>query len=208
MIEQERVRIAQDLHDHLGSNLATITLLSEVARRDLHAPEQAEAHLRNITGTTRDLTRALEEIVWAVNPRKDRLDQLVCYFSAYAEEFLKPTDLRCRLDFPEDLPNLAIPSEIRHHLFLVFKEALTNIVKHSGASEVRIGLRMESLRLALLVEDNGCGFNPAAAPSGRNGLSNMRARIERMGGECDVISRPGQGTRVRVEVSLDDTPKV
>jgi signal transduction histidine kinase len=204
MIEQERLRIAQDLHDHLGSNLATITLLSEVARRDLDVPGRAQAHLTNITGTARDLTRALEEIVWAVNPRKNRLDQLVSYFSAYAEEFLKPTDLRCRLDFPDELPELVVPSEIRHELFLVFKEALTNVVKHAAAAEVRIRLSVEEHALSLTIDDNGRGFDSALVRPGRDGLTNMRSRVEKLGGRCDIASQPGGGTRVQVEVSLHD----
>lgn len=202
LLEQERLRIAQDLHDHLGSNLATITLLSEVARRDLRVPDKADAHLNHISGTARDLTRALEEIVWAVNPRKNKLDQLVAYFSAYAEEFLRTTELRCRLDFPDELPELVVASEIRHELFLVFKEALTNIVRHAAASEVRVRLTVTGLRLALTIEDDGLGFESSSVRPARNGLANMRSRVEKLGGQCHIHSEPGKGTRVHVEVGL------
>jgi signal transduction histidine kinase len=201
-LEHERLRIAQDLHDQLGANLTTITLLSEVARREASAPDKVEDHLRNISGTARDLTRALEEIVWAVNPRKDKLDQMVAYFSAYAEEFLKPTDLRCRLDFPDELPERVVPSEVRHPLFLILKEALTNIVKHAAASEVHISLDIADSKLRLAVEDNGSGFDPSQVRNGANGLANMRTRVAKHGGTCDVISQAGRGTRIQVEIAL------
>jgi signal transduction histidine kinase len=202
-LERERLRIARDLHDQLGSNLTTITLLSEVARRDLSAPDKAVNHLANIMGTARELTRALDEIVWAVNPRKDRLDQLASYFSAYAEEFLRPTDLRYRIDFPEELPDRIIPSEVRHHLFLVLKEALTNVVKHAAASEIRIRLKTAQAGLELTIEDDGRGFDQAAPDTGRNGLRNNRRRVEEIGGACDIASQVSEGTRIRVTVRLD-----
>lgn len=204
-VEQERLRISQDLHDQLGANLTTIALLSDVARRDQGLSHEADAHIRKISGTARDLTRALEEIVWAVNPHKDRLDQMVSYFSAHAEEFFKPTEIRCRLDFPEELPDLPISTEIRHQLFLVFKEALTNVVRHAAAGEVRIGLQLDGSCLRVSIEDDGCGFDPRVSPSGRDGLGNMRARIEKLGGFCQISSRLGQGTRIVVEVPISST---
>ena len=202
MIERERTRIAQDLHDHLGSNLASITLLSEVARRDLLVPGKVEAHLSSLANTARSLTRELEEIVWAVNPRKDKLDQLVSFFSAYAEEFLRPTNLRCRLDFPDELAEQVVPAEVRHDLFLVFKEALTNVVKHAGATEVRIRLALEKGMLALTIEDDGCGFDLPAVRPERNGLENILSRIGKLGGHCQFSSQREKGTRVEVRVRL------
>jgi signal transduction histidine kinase/ligand-binding sensor domain-containing protein len=206
-VERERVRIAKDIHDDLGSNLTRITLLSESARSDLNDPAQVAAELDRIFDTARDLTRAMDEIVWAVNPKHDTLDSLANYLQKFAQDYLETAGILCRLNFPLDLPPWPLSAEVRHHVFLAFKEALHNAVKHAHASEVHISLVLETQAVVLVVKDNGVGFDlePAICQDGGgtnrfangNGLENMRRRLAEIGGRCDVQSEAGRGTKVQ-----------
>ncbi len=213
-LERERARIARDIHDDLGASLTRITLLSQSARGELQDLDPAAADVDNIYGTARELTRALDEIVWAVNPRHDTLDSLVAYLGRFAQNFLSTAGIRCRLDAPVHLPPKAVTAEIRHNLFLAFKEALNNVVKHANASEVRISFEITPGEFVLVAVDNGRGFDwnqqkarisPPAdgfrSDSG-NGLLNMRKRLEEIGGACVWETSPGEGTRVKLSLRL------
>src|SRR5207244_8731794 len=134
-----RPRIAKDIHDELGASLTRITMLSQAARDGLeHSPAAAEVD--RIYDTARDLTRAMDEIVWAVNPQHDTLDSLATYLGKFAQDFLAAAHIRCRLDVPMQLPTWPLTAEIRYNLFLAFKEAVNNAVKHAHTSEVWISL--------------------------------------------------------------------
>jgi signal transduction histidine kinase/ligand-binding sensor domain-containing protein len=209
-LERERSRIAQDIHDDLGASLTRIGMLSQSVAGDLHDPPRATANLNQIYDTARDLTRAMDEIVWAVNPRHDTLESLTNYVTRFAHDFLRTAHIRCRLDAPVHLPDLTVRSEVRHNLFLAFKETLNNAVKHSGASEVRVNFELQPGGLQLVVADNGSGFNPdkkTALPAGDRvvsgyGMASIRARLEQVGGRVAIISQIGQGTRVELFVPL------
>jgi signal transduction histidine kinase len=211
-IERERARIAKDIHDDLGASLTRITLLSQSARSDLDNPAQAAANLDRIYRTAREVTRAMDEIVWAVNPQHDSLDSLASYLGRYAQDFLGAANVRCRLDFPVYLPAWPLSAEVRHNLFLAFKEALHNVVKHAAASEVRLSLALPESVFSLGVEDNGAGFAansgalerpPEPARPGRgHGITNMRRRLAEIGGSCEIQSAPGQGTRIHFVVPV------
>jgi len=210
-MERERSRIAQDIHDDLGASLTRITMLSESVRGDARVPEPVAKNLDRIFSTARELTRAMDEIVWAVNPRHDTLDSLANYLSRFAHDYLSAAEIRCRLDVPLELPALPVTAEIRHNLFLAFKEALHNVVQHGAAAEVRVELELKAARLTLRVADDGRGFDPAtpvvAHPGvGRitrgNGLANMRRRLADIGGEGEIKSQPGIGTTVAFTLLL------
>jgi signal transduction histidine kinase len=167
-----------------------------------------------IYGTARELTRAMDEIVWAVNPKHDTLDSLVTYLGRYAQNYLSAATIRCRLDVPLHLPAWALTSEVRHNLFLAFKESLNNVVKHAGASEVRVSLELQPGGFVLLIVDNGRGFDwnrmkervnqspDGVRLAGGNGLLNMRRRMEEVGGHCEWVTAPSEGTRVRLLVAF------
>jgi signal transduction histidine kinase len=201
-VELERSRIARDIHDDLGSHLTRITMLSESARGQLDQPAEARAGLVHIYDTAREMTRAMDEIVWAVNPRHDTVEGLANYLEKFALDFLGAAGIRCRLDFPEQFPRGPLTSEVRHNLFLAFKEALHNVVKHAGAPEAFIELRIGPETLELAVKDDGRGFQPGDLNpgqdrlSGGNGLENMRRRLDTVGGTCEIHSAHGQGTQV------------
>jgi signal transduction histidine kinase len=211
-IEHERARIAKDIHDDLGASLTRITLLSQSARDDLVNPTRVGANLDRIYSTAREVTRVMDEIVWAVNPQHDSLDSLVSYLGKYAQDFLGSANVRCRLDLPVQLPGWPLSADVRHNLFLAFKEALHNVVRHAAASEVRVSLATQGTSFSLGVEDDGCGFaaeTPTSQPerepdrlASGNGLANMRRRLAEVGGRCEITSAPGQGTRIRFVVPV------
>ncbi len=203
-LERERARIAQDLHDDLGSSLARISLLSGLASADAQNPRELATHVAKIAQSADETVRALEEIVWAVRPGSDTLQSLVEYIAHFATELFEGNVTRCRLDLPHDLPAHPLPPEVRHNLFLIVKEALTNVLKHSEAREVRVQAKADADKLEILVQDDGRGFTPASAAALEkgNGLGNMQRRAAALGGVWTVTSRPGQGTTVRLTVNF------
>jgi signal transduction histidine kinase len=140
-----------------------------------------------------------------VNPENDYLDRFVGYILEFAESLLSESSIRYRVDMPAAFPHVPLSSETRHHLLLVLKETLNNVVKHSEASEVHLRFQLSGSVFVLEVEDNGKGFTPAASGFG-NGLKNMEERIHQMGGRFQLVSATGNGTRVRLELSLNINP--
>ena len=205
-LEKERSRIARDIHDQLGANLTQVSLLGELVESDKAFPEEVVGHARQITQTARDTSHALDEIVWAVNPTNDSLDGLVTYVCKYAQEYLAVAGLRYRLDVPVQLPVVAIPPEVRHNVFLASKEAITNVVRHAKATSVWIRLKLEPTRFILEIEDNGRGLAglDAKAAQTRNGLRNMRKRMEDIGGSFSLLPATEKGAVIRLVAPLQD----
>jgi signal transduction histidine kinase len=211
-LERERSRIAKDIHDDLGASLTEIAILSELAQHSDAPREEIDSDIGKITTKARSLTRSLDEIVWAVNPQHETLDSFVSYACSYAGDYLRAARISCRLDVPERLPNAPLTANLRHNLFLVLKEALNNIVKHSAASEVWIRMSVAGSELAIIVQDNGRGFLPESVRNGasnatadgmeRYGLENMRKRSQSIGGQFQLNSRPDAGTQIRVVIPL------
>lgn len=195
-LDLERSRIAQDMHDEMGSSLTRIGLLSELARRDLHEPSEAEPHLAKIQHTSGELFRSMDEIVWTVNPRHDTLDSLVGYLCRYSQNYLGLAGIRCRLDVPAAPLSQPLSSEERHNLLLAVKEALHNAVRHAHSSEVWMRVAVSSSQVMIAIEDDGCGFISSDAHSNRNGLANMRRRLEGLRGRMEIVSSPGHGTKI------------
>ncbi|MGA2853074.1 MAG: two-component regulator propeller domain-containing protein [Verrucomicrobiota bacterium] len=216
-IERERTRIARDIHDDLGAQLTRINLLSQTTQRSMDNKPQTTKNLDQICTTARQLTRAMDEIVWAVDPQHDTLDSLATYLGKLIHETLGDSGIRCRLDFPVHLPAQPVTAEARHNLFLAVKEALHNVLKHSGATEVQLAFAVEGAAFTMKVSDNGRGFD-AAAPNDaslingqlrprRNGLANMRQRLREIGGRCEIHSEPGRGTQIVFSLPLTAAAK-
>jgi signal transduction histidine kinase len=206
-LEKERARIARDLHDQLGANLTQVALLAEMAEADKDLPVEVEGHARQISQTALDTTHALDEIVWTVNPANDTLDGLINYICKYAQEYLALADLRYRLEVPPELPSTPISPELRHNAFLAAKEAVNNVVKHSHATSAWLRLSLASNQFALEIEDDGRGLPPGAEDKGRNGLRNMRKRMEDVGGTFEIRPRTEGGTIVRLTAPLVELQK-
>ena len=205
-LEQERARISRDLHDDLGATLTQIRLLSAVESRDAQVPSSTRSRLSQVTEKSRQMVASLDEIVWAVNPANDSIPSLATYLCQAAEEFFRPTGIRCRLDVPDALPGIALTSEVRHNLYLAAREALNNIAKHSEATEVWLRIQCNDHLLLIMLQDNGRGFSfPADAFAG-DGLANMRSRLERIGGHFECQTQSGAGTICRISLPLAQRP--
>ena len=202
LIEGERARIARDLHDQLGANLTQVTLLGEMAEADKDLPAEVEEHARQICETARETTHALDEIVWAVNPANDTLEGLTNYACKYAQDYFALAGVSYRAELPTALPTLHILPEVRHNVFLAFKEAVNNVVKHAQATEARVRLRLEPEQFILSIEDNGRGLGDVSAKQLRNGLRNMRRRLDDVRGEFEIGPGAGGGTVVQLKVPI------
>ena len=207
-LEKERDRIARDMHDDVGGSLTRITLLGEIAEAEIaagkiSAPDDAKQRIRKISAMSRELVRNIDEIVWAVDPGNDSLEKFASYICHMAEELLKVTPVNCRLDVPAILPNYFLGSDVRHNLFLVVKESLNNVVKHAQATEVLVQMGMKSSEFTILIEDNGRGFDADDSKPFALGLTNMRMRMEKIGGSLVLESRPGRGTGVTLSINLE-----
>jgi len=200
-LAQERARIARDLHDDLGSSLTEISLLATTSPGlALHAAETSE-RLGIIAGKSRTMIHALDEIVWAVDPQRDTLASAARYLASYAEEYLDGLNVACRVQIPNAFPDEVVSGEVRHELFLAVKEALNNAVRHGAATEISFGVRLFDDSIQISIKDNGSGFEPGARSHG-HGLANLRSRLEKLGGHCELASSPGVGTTVSFQLPL------
>ena len=203
LIQMERLRrrIAADLHDDIGASLSRMAILSELTKREV-APEQKEAgqRLAQIADTARGLVDAMSDIVWSVDPRRDDLDNVALRVRQLAVDLLGDRRIDWALEAPEHLDKVKLNPEQRRHLYLIFKEALTNIVRHSGSRSVRLTIRVEGSRIEAEIRDDGQGFDPACAKG--HGLENMRARAAQVGGRIAVKSAAGEGTQIRIALPL------
>jgi len=194
-VERERMRIARDIHDDLGSTLAQISMLSQPLSTHANL-DDAKQVLEQINSATVDMSVTMDEIVWTLNPTKDRLDHLLNYFDNFAQEFLRFSQINFRFECPTALPQTELSSTIRHNLFLAYKEALANAVKYSGCKELRVRYEANGRGFTLSVIDDGCGFELDKISALGNGLCNMRQRLADIGGECRIESTPGKGTQI------------
>jgi signal transduction histidine kinase len=204
-IEQERARLAQDLHDDLGAGLTEVNMLTTLAQSPATSPEEKARYLTELRETALRMIGSLDEIVWAVNPRNDTIASLASYFGAYAQRLLDLASVACALDIAEDLPEHPLDPRFRRELFFAFKEALTNIIRHAGATLVwlRISAREGWLRVELA--DNGRGFDARTRQTGDDGIANMHARLRTLGGDCEIVSDAQSGTTVRFRAPLPKT---
>jgi signal transduction histidine kinase len=185
--------------------LTRISLLSDLAKADKDSPAQVETHMDKISQSAAQTVRSLEEIVWAVRPGSDSLQSLVEYISHFANEMFEGGPTRCRLDVPQEIPTRMLPPEVRHNIFLIVKEALTNALKHSGASEVHVHATASDSHLEITVQDNGAGFEVPPQDGHRHGLENMRRRAEAIGAKLELSATSGKGTTVRLVTPLPST---
>jgi ligand-binding sensor domain-containing protein/signal transduction histidine kinase len=216
-LERERMRIARDMHDEMGSKLTKISFLSEHAKVEAGATGALSGKIESIAETSRELLQAMDEIVWVVNPQNDNLEQLAAYLGHYAVEYFQTTSIECDLRLPPAIPQHALSSEARHNLFLAFEEALNNALKHSGATAVKIEMVANLPEFEIQITDNGRGFTvppasdsngapgPSAGTRAGYGLKNMRQRLHDIGGEC-LIRSPATaqgGTTVSMRIHLN-----
>jgi signal transduction histidine kinase len=192
-IERTRLRIARDLHDEVGSSLSSIALTAELLQKELVTNGVVSRQLTRVHDTAEKLTRTLKEIVWAIDPQKDKLDDLLLRMREVATELLTPCQISCAFHFSEKGMMDRLPMEFRRNLYMIYKESLHNICKHSRATHVDINLTRSAGLLTLKIADNGYGFDPATAKNGQ-GLKSVQARAHELRGHITMKSRPGEGT--------------
>jgi len=202
-LEQERLRIAHDIHDDLGARVTQISLLSAMAQENPTFPDKARADFDKVSKMSRELVSALYETVWAVNPENDHL-ALGNYICQMVKQLCEQTPIRCRFHVLDLPPEVQVSSQTRHNISLAVKEAVHNIVKHASAAEVTIRMAFAHDFLDISVHDDGSGFQPVDGISG-HGLSNMKQRLQNIGGTCLIESKPGEGTTVRLRLRIRPT---
>ena len=201
-VDRERMRIARDMHDEIGSKLSRISLLSDMARQSVSEGSTARKQIDEVSDAAQDIVQSVDEIVWAVNPQHDTLESLVNYIRDHAEAFFEMTAVELELEQSNELPVAQLSADARHNLFCAVKEALNNVLKHAAASRVRIFFALSESSFQITIADNGCGFDPQTASTAGNGLFNIRERLKSVHGECSLESQPGCGTVLVFTVPL------
>lgn len=202
LLNLERARIARDIHDDFGTRLTRLVLEGEVAKSELPENTGPRERLARITDGLREALGAMDEVLWAVNPRRDTVKDFVTYLCEYAQTFLQPTRIQCLLEVEPHLPALSFDLPLRRSLLLAVKEAINNVAKHSQATKMSLHIHRQESNLVVIVEDDGVGFETDRPATDRNGLNNMAQRMSEVGGACRISSQPGQGCRVEFRMPL------
>jgi signal transduction histidine kinase/ligand-binding sensor domain-containing protein len=207
-----RTRIATDLHDDIGASLTQIAILSEVVRQqNMQSNGAGLEPLNSIVNVSNELVETMSDIVWAINPEKDRLQDLIQRMRRFASDLLTAKGVQLEFNAPTDVLEVPLGANARREVFLIFKESLTNIARHAGATLVKINFDMSPEALRLSIADNGHGFDveargaarAAARSKGGHGIFSMKKRAAELNGRLDIRSAFGQGTIITFQVPLD-----
>lgn len=210
--QRDRARIARDIHDSLGAGLTQMAMMSDLMRRtagQAAGDPSLDDRLDEMYRSAQSLTRAVDEIVWAVNPANDTLRRFCTFVAHDVEDMARSGGLDLRIDVDDDVPDVVVPAAARHHLCMLVREAVTNVLKHARAATLTFGLHAREGMLEMTVADDGQGFaRGSAVGHDADGLANMQARVDELGGTIQIESAPGSGTRVTVRVPLvnDERP--
>lgn len=202
MVRRERARIAADLHDDLGGGLTQLVILGDASKRAIPRDSAANNTLDRLCDQTRNLVRGMNEAVWLINSQRDNLRDFASYLGKYAESFFRDTPVRCRFDIEQNLPVLPCDISVRRNLFLAFKEALNNILRHSGATGMRLIVRQDRNGIRIVISDNGRGFDPSTLDGEGNGLENMKQRAREAAGTFQIECGEGGGCSVTLVAPL------
>jgi signal transduction histidine kinase len=201
-LERVRTRIATDLHDDIGASLSLIAMLSEVAQRQaVKGNFKVGESLSSIAASSRELVDSMSDIVWAVNPRKDRFSELVKRMRRFASDVFSSRDIALQFDATDE-QDFKLGADARREIFFIVKEGINNIARHSACTEAAITLKKQGGLLILELRDNGKGLDPLRANEG-NGIASMGERTRRLGGEFEIVSNNGHGTTLRLKVPVD-----
>ena len=205
-IERVRTRIATDLHDDIGASLSQIAILSELVRGDTDTRHESANTLGRIATISRELVESMGDIVWAINPKRDRVGDLLQRMRHFAGDALTGKDIAFSFPSPALGRELAVGADVRREVLLIFKEAINNVVQHAGCRRVAIDVRIDRDALVLRVADDGKGIPTVNAREPGHGLLSMRARATRLRGSLEVDSSPDGGTTLVLRVPLRRAP--
>jgi signal transduction histidine kinase len=198
---EERNRIAQDMHDDLGSGLTKIAIMSEVAKKQMFDPEKAKIQLDNISASSRELVDNLQDIIWILNQKNDTLENFAAYIREYGLKFFEPFGIAVKFNYPEQFSPKKLSEETRRNIFLTIKETFNNIAKHAWCNNVNITIQESPSLINIIIADNGKGFDADKIRSFGNGLINMKNRVEQVGGKYNIEAEPGKGTITKIEIT-------
>jgi signal transduction histidine kinase len=201
-IEQERTRVAQDLHDDLGGGLTEVNMLVSLIQSPAATSEEKARYVSELDKLALRMVASLDEIVWAINPRNDSITSLADYFVLYTQRLAELASLSLRLDVAENLPDQPLAPRFRQEMFLAFKEALINVVQHANARKLEVRISVQGDEMVVIVSDDGCGIMPGKLEAGADGLANMRQRMDLLGGTCEIESEQNKGTIVRLQAAI------
>jgi signal transduction histidine kinase len=198
----ERTRIARDMHDEVGARLSQLSFLLKAFQNNTKLPENAKQDVRQLSETATQALGSLDEVVWTVNPKNDTLESLARFIGQYAVRYLEPLSIGCRIGSPPAWPHLEVSAQTRHHIVMSVKEALQNVIKHSNATQVNIGLALADGSFVVRIADNGCGLGENTRETGRSGLANMESRLKSIGGSFSLRRSQEGGTEVELTVPI------
>jgi len=199
--ENERLRIAKDIHDDLGSGLSKIKFLSEVISAKGNQNPEINSSIKSISETSVSLVDNMRDLIWALNPENTTLDSLVARIREYSSDYLNDFPIELKIEADENFPETKITKEAHRNIFFILKECLQNIVKHANASVVKLKIKINEGNFQLKIIDNGKGIDELSKANG-NGLRNIKQRAEIIGGIAEIISRPGNGFDIKIIVPL------
>ncbi|NCT10873.1 MAG: sensor histidine kinase [Flavobacteriia bacterium] len=200
--EHERIRIAKDIHDDLGSGLSKINFLSElISQKTDHLPE-IQNNSEAVKETSKKMIENMRDLIWALNPDNTTIANLLARIREYSTDYLEDYPIEIQNSFPENPPQTNITKESHRELFMVVKESLNNIVKHSKATKVNFTANINSKFLELSIKDDGIGFQTETIKNG-NGLRNMQTRLHTIDGVFKIVSENSKGTEINVSVPLE-----
>jgi ligand-binding sensor domain-containing protein len=202
-LQHVRNSIATDLHDDIGSTLTNISILSELSSKNLLQPEKAEPFLRRISEEVQASSQAMDDIIWSVNSRNDSLQETIARMRRYAAELFDNSETNCHLQLDENTGNKKLTMEQRRDVYLIYKEALNNIHKHAKANNVWIYVSQHQNHLSIQIKDDGKGFDTELITH-RNGLKNLRSRVEKWKGKIHIQSRKNNGTTIEIKLALKE----
>lgn len=198
--EAERIRMAKDIHDDLGSGLSKINFLSEIISQKSKQHPEIRSNTESIQETAKTMIDNMRDLIWALNPENATLTNLVMRMREYTTDYIEDYDIDIEYSIPENISQIAIGNEIHRALFLVVKEAVNNVAKHSKATKIDFSIDISEPNFTLIIKDNGIGFENQTSTG--NGLKNMQSRIERIGGTLSVTSKLNVGTEVKISIRL------
>lgn len=208
-LERVRTRIAADLHDDIGASLSRVAIMSEVLKQQSGASgESADRMLTEIAESARASVDSMSDIVWSIDPHRDDLNSVISRVRQFASDVLEARGIKWEFQAPPEAERVKLDAERRRHLFLIFKEAINNIVRHAECRSARLSISVSGSRLKAEIWDDGCGFDSRLAGQirvngrGGHGLKNIGARANELDGRCKIATSPGEGTRVIIEFPL------
>jgi signal transduction histidine kinase len=188
-----RNEISRNLHDDIGSSLTNINILNELTQRNMQDKEKVKGYINKSGEIIQRINESLSDIVWNINPKYDNLSNLLARMKWYASELMDGKNIQAEINFPDNGHDLVMPMEQRRDFYLVFKELVNNLAKHSHATAATIQIQINNRVIELLVKDNGSGFDMPSVKRG-NGLESMKQRAARWSAVLDCKTQPGQGT--------------